>query len=269
MAKIIAVMNDMIPQIAFAMSEFRSSVTSILSIYKDDFLLDYLIIHGDTDIDDNYFSMYLYDICEQLIFYLESVFPSNTLLRTHFRAYCGIDFEKKDDQFISIAHSSNINYNKKTSETTIPTPKLIPYYNSLICASFESGYNLIYSGNKKLNTKHPTDWQDFMTTIPNFQNHSKDMRFDRKHMNTLYKRPLITFGISFKNTSNLQLSMTTLAILDYLKINEYLSFFIDEYVRLFNFDIEMYLKKVVRKSYKETLNCEKRKNEDNFNGGSI
>ena len=169
--------------------------------------------------DNGTFSAFLYEVCQLIIDDFSVCFPSDAIFRAHFRRHSG---NINNDKYIAVCCEDN------TNNPPEKFPKDLPW-GGLVKAAFENGTSLVYSANRKLNNIS-TDWQDFITIIPDFEKSILEMR-DSKHK--VYKRPAITFDISIKKTATLVEAVSAMSIIDFLKLEEHISKQLDEYVRLF------------------------------------
>ena len=167
----------------------------------------------------------LNEICEYFVSNLKTCFPADPKLRAHFRRY-----NKTRKCFTKLCHYSNQDY-----EATKPMQDV--KWDSLIKPAYECEKPLIFSANKDFNNIE-TDWDDFITLVPRFNNYTDDVRI-RKGVNE--RRPMLTFGLSVKFPEGCRDS-TILYILDYMNIDEKITTVVDEYIRIFGIDIKPFLR---------------------------
>lgn len=114
------------------------------------------------------------------------------------------------------------------------------------CDLIEAAFNakntgcLIYSVNKKICEKGLKDkWNDFITVVPKF----KENTYVRKvNQYTERRCPYITFGVTVSSIDH----RNVLHCMDFYRIDEYISEFIQQYIRVFKVDMDkfvMWLKK--------------------------
>lgn len=172
--------------------------------------------------NDDSFSSFLDEICQLVIDDFESCFPNDALIRTHFRMHTG---KYDNEKYVAICHE--INSDKEVNSS----PKDLPW-GGFVKAAFESKTSLVYSANKKLNNIR-TDWQEFITIIPQFEGNTWNIKMGKKRK--YEERPVLTFGISIKGTAELLKTVMSMSIIDFLKLEDIISFQLDEYVHLFGF----------------------------------
>ncbi len=171
-----------------------------------------------TNNDEGNFYSFLDEICQLVLFDFLTCFPSDALMRTHFRQHSG---EADDDRYLAICAQTN----SKKDERFLPKP--LPW-GGFVKAAFENGTSLVYSANKKLNNIS-TNWQEFITIIPRFDGNI----FTIREHNRFVERPKLTFGISIKGTTELIDAVMAMSIIDFLRLEEQISSQLNEYVRIF------------------------------------
>lgn len=172
--------------------------------------------------DDGNFSSFLDEICQLVIDDFQACFPKDALIRTHFRKH---DRKKDDEKYKVICYQVN------STEENNSAPKDLPW-GGFVKAAFENKTSLVYSANKKLNRIH-TDWQEFITIIPQFEGNT--WRFKPNNNGRYEERPVLTFGISIKDTKELLQTVMSMSIIDFLKLENIISLQLDEYVHIFDF----------------------------------
>ena len=209
---------------------------------------DYLYNDGDLDPDSknkylNYensfddFLAFLNEICEYAVDELKEYFDPDINIRAHFRWHSHEEKNEKNvrDEYSMLCQYSNIDSELQKGIKTIP-------WGSLIKPAFETLEPIVYSANKAYNSVS-TDWNDFITLIPQFLNYKHDIRV-RKGVNE--ERPIITFGFSIKgNVSNKDILF--LYLLAYLRMDNMIARMIDGYIRLFNIDTRTFLNQIQEK----------------------
>lgn len=168
--------------------------------------------------DEGNFYSFLDEICQFVLYDFLDCFPSDVLMRTHFRQHSGMS---NPDEYLAICSETN----SEKDECMLPKP--LPW-GGFVKAAFQNETSLIYSANKKLNNIQ-TDWQEFITIIPQFEGNIIKFKKSRKWV----ERPDLTFGISVKGTSELIEAVMTMSIMDFLKLEEQISNQLDEYVHIF------------------------------------
>lgn len=175
------------------------------------------------DNDDGNFCSFLDEICQLILDDFSKCFPSDALVRTHFRKHCN---DSRNDYYRAICSEIN------TNDETEPMPKDLPW-GGFVKAAYENKTSLVYSANKKLNNII-TDWQEFITIIPQFEGGVWTIMESKRYV----ERPVLTFGISVKGTSQLLDTLMTMSIIDFLKLEGIISHQIDEYVHIFGLPLK-------------------------------
>lgn len=256
--KSIQVSKDVLGKISFVAQEianFREACTRNLECYKryflenisneslvddkekfysavKDFLYDNIELNGEflkswkgiCDLPNakETFESFLKDICRSFIAAFEDIFPKKTVLRTHFRKHIINDGA---GEYIMICEDNN------GGEVKMP-PKVVPW-GGMIKHSYDDKKSLIYSVNSELNHIE-TNWDDFLTLIPTSEGNEIEIRIQNGKNKILEKRPVISFGVSFKNKDEAEKGTIILAIMSFLEIEKQVSYFVDEYIRMFN-----------------------------------
>lgn len=252
--EILAKMN----MVATSISRFRESCSLLLEFYKNEHLRDFKAIciqngketlytnvrdflFNDVELFDESlnewsafcnsniakttFESFLKDICRKFIGEFEELFVKKTIVRTHFRKH---SFKKDgSSEYVMICEDNN-GFN-----TSMP-PKSVPW-GGLIKYSYKSNKSLLYSVNTRLNNIQ-TEWGDFITLVPRFEGEEIEIRVGSGKKTSLEKRPLISFGISIKNGCDY--NSVILSIISFFEIEQHISYFIDEYVRLFKVSLK-------------------------------
>lgn len=193
---------------------------------EEDFDITIMKIWTDfcTNRDESNFYSFLDEICQLVLFDFLDCFPSDVLMRTHFRQHSG---KSNPDEYLAISSQTN----SEKDESLLPKP--LPW-GGFVKAAFENKTSLVYSANKKLNNIN-TNWQEFITIIPRFEGNIRKI----KKSNKWVERPDLTFGISVKGTSKLIEAVMTMSIMDFLKLEEQISNQLDEYVHIFGNPLKM------------------------------
>lgn len=254
---------ELINSVATSMSRLRESCSLLLEVYKRDFLekikqdstfnIDEMVynnicdfLFNDIDLceealdiwcnkynsNHNFvklsFESYLRDICSKFITEFEGIYPSGTVLRAHFRRH-HMESENSIDNYVMICEDNN-------GKTVPMPPKDVPW-GGLIMSSYITKKSLINTVNQGLNNIK-TDWDNFLTLIPCFKDYELDIRMGTGRNRTLDKRPIISFGVSIKNLNYVEECTLILSIISFLKIEQHISYFIDEYVRIFHLSLK-------------------------------
>lgn len=177
-----------------------------------------------TNRDERNFYSFLDEICQFVLYDFLNCFPTDALIRTHFRQHSG---KSDPDEYLAICSQTN----SKNDESLLPKP--LPW-GGFVKAAFENKTSLVYSANKKLNNIQ-TDWQEFITIIPRFEGNIRKIKESQKWV----ERPDLTFGISVKCASELIDAVMTMSIMDFLKLEDQISNQLDEYVHIFGNPLKM------------------------------
>ncbi len=264
---------SLIPTVAESLSSFSDGIARVYVNYKDNCfssflekfipealndddltdeqqalhskICDYLYDDGELDLDSkkqylNYetafddFLGFLNEICVCAVDELKEYFDSEINIRAHFRWH---SFEEKNgktvrDEYSMLCQYSNIDNEPKKDMQTIP-------WGSLIKPAFETLEPIVYSANKAYNSVS-TDWNDFITLVPQFFNYKHDIRI-RKGVNE--ERPIITFGFSIKGNIT-DKDILFLYLLAYLRMDKMIANMIDGYIHLFNIDTRNFLSQI-------------------------
>lgn len=167
------------------------------------------------------FEAFLSEICQKIIDDFYNEFPHNAEMRVHFREHSN-SIEKNEDFFRCICHKNNT-----TDDEKYAVPRDIEW-GGLIEHAFKSQKSLVFSANMNLN-KTNTDWQEFITIIPWFNENINKIRATCNRR-IIEERPRLTFGISIKGTTELHDVAFTMTILDFLGIETFISTFIEDYL---------------------------------------
>ncbi|MFZ7121959.1 MAG: metallophosphoesterase family protein [Eubacteriaceae bacterium] len=245
-------------------SKFNEEIYNIMGMYKKDFLdtlpddkvlrdqiddfmnIDTKLtkeIEKSLNIDIVFlnFMAFLQEICSSFIDAFKIYFSDNVFLRAHFRWY-----NISKDNFLMLCQHNNLDKNLRNKR--MQSIK----WGGLIKQAFENDIPLVYSANIKYN-KIKTEWNDFITIIPRFNNCCIDKRIyeDNRYKNE--SRPILTFGFSIKYNGSESSDSMILYVLDYLKINQQISNVIDNYIRVFNIDTKVLLKHISNIKNRETI----------------
>lgn len=257
---------NLIPYIVNAYTCFKSRVMSLLEVYQRNFICTWEMEYNDNnDVinlkealienfdniksnkngykltrtlkesmrlsgSNDFFCGFLGELCYTFIEAFQDCFSKGVCIRTHFRWYNS----NKNELYMKLCshYSDGI-----TDEPMQDLP-----WQSLVQVAYNKRSSIVYSANSwgsPINTK----WKDFMTIVPEFKGFELEehMGFKPKR-----KRPAISFGLSLGENC-FGADSIVLYLLSYLRVERLLSEAIDEYVYMFNTDIEQfidYLKKI-------------------------
>lgn len=242
---------DLIHSSSMSIARFRESCSLLLDVYKKNFLKQFEqipdvqkelslvarindFLNEETELDESTlalwkkccnspqakdsFESYLRDLCTKFISEFEDIFPKDTTLRAHFRKH--------------EPHECNYSMICEDHSGKIPLPAKVVPWGGLIQSSYKAKKSLIYTANYDLNNIE-TNWDDFMTLIPNFEGNETELRIGKGRNKTLEKRPIISFGVSIKSDNEINKGTLILSIISFLQIEKHISYFMDEYVRMF------------------------------------
>ena len=177
------------------------------------------------------FNGFLNEICTSTVVEMSGeCFSDDTYIRAHFRWH---NYANTKDEYPMLCQYSNLPDNEKKESMQIVN------WGGLIKSAFETKEPIVYSANKSNNTI-TTDWEDFITIIPMFSNYSHDIRIRK---NQIESRPILTFGISIKNTAKKQ-DYLTLYLLAFLRFDKVLASIIDDYMCLFKISADYFLSEI-------------------------
>lgn len=219
-----------------------SNLASILlgeGFEKDDDIIKYL--YGEiTEVNDeissvltknqnilfDIFLAYIQEIATYFVATCKDILDVDQVIRFHFRVY-----KKDEDSYHSLCQCSSDNKYKDSVKTI--------KWGGLIKDAYEKGQSLIFSINSDINIIK-TDWEDFMTMVPDFLNNETEKIKDRKHE----KRPIITCGISVRGFSNKADGSNILYALEYLGLCEMIGSCIDEFVMKYQIDVGKFARNI-------------------------
>lgn len=187
-------------------------------------------MNNNSDLIYDNFTNYLKDIATYFVMCFKDCFPSDSILRCHFRLY-----QADNDKYRSICHYANTDI-----DTTLDKLELSPReieYGGMIEQAHIHKCSMICSSNEKLNSLSPKKWDDFITIVPDFLKYERHTRRNSIKIT----RPIITFGASVinKNISKKNVSIP-LYFLEYLGFQTILTDCIDDYVKIFPIDYSLY-----------------------------
>ncbi len=186
-----------------------------------------VIFQKSPDVTFELFTTYLQDVTNYFVEAFKNEFDENTNLRVHFRWY-----NEDTDKYYQLCKYSSI------EECTGPVLSEIKW-GGLIEQAFTSGKTLIYSVNPKYNNHEPVKWDDFLTIVPQFLNYVYEKR---EKPRSFIRRPKISFGVSVVNNQPCKKELSEiLYIMEFLKIDTYISDILDEFMRVFSVDYKNYL----------------------------
>ena len=270
-----------IPKVSGVISSFSDRIARLYTTYKDNcfssfeeklltnisetaesteeqttlnsLIYEYLYYGGklNTDLKDKYlkyetafddFLSFLSEICTYSAEEIKECFSTNVQVRTHFRWHVHEEEGGKTtvDEYSMLCKSPCIDEQETEMKSIC--------WGSLIKPAFETSEPIVYSANKKFNSVQ-TEWNDFITLIPQFSNFSHDIRV-RKGKNE--SRPIITFGLSIKGDITSQDTLA-LHLLAYLRLDKVIARMIDDYIDLFNIDTRTFLGQI-REIKNKTIN---------------
>lgn len=193
---------------------------------------------------------FLNEICLSAVEEFQECFSDNISIRAHFRWHFHKEEKGKTiaDEYCMLCQYDNLPEDVKKADMQNIS------WGGLIEPSYKTGKPIVFSANRQYNAIE-TDWNDFITLIPQFSNYTHDIRIKK---GTNESRPIITFGISIKGdvTNN---DIQILHLLAYLRFDKILARMIDGYIRLFNIDIKTFLTRIHKmknETSKETNNNE-------------
>jgi len=170
------------------------------------------------------FKTFLQDICIKATEHLTKCFSCNVKFRFHFRYHSTTEGK---DVYLKCASSDNLEVNERTKgmqEIDWDIKK------SMITLAHAAG-SVVFSSNKEYN-ETVTNWDDFITFIPRFDNYIYIAKRGRRRLG---ERPTLSAGISIKDTKTRQDNLV-LYLLGYLGIDKVVANFIDDYINYFGID---------------------------------
>ena len=178
------------------------------------------------EIDDtSLFFSFMQVLCDGFIVNFINKPPetSQPNIRSHFRCICPSP-NKNEIKYLRMCASL---WPEQAAGTDVGV-KEFPY-SELIKAAFEAKHPLIHSINPE-EYKISTDWKDFITAIPLFDENLYNYSVDDSN---IQKYPIITFGVSIKSDEY----KSFLYCLDYYRIDRVIASILQLYIRQMNFDL--------------------------------
>lgn len=255
-----AKLMSLIPHIVKSSTYFKSRVMRLLEAYQADFLCTWEIEYGNNedvsslkqDLIEHFdnvksnksgcksthrlkelmripegnsnFCAFLGELCYTVIEAFQDCFSKGVCVRTHFRWYNS----NKDELYSKLC--------SHYSDGTKDEPMQDLPWASLVQVAYNKRSSIVYSTNS-WHSPISTKWKDYITIVPEFKGFELEEKYDFKSKK---KRPAISFGLSLGGNCSANDSII-LHLLSYLRVEELISEAIDEYVYLFNTDIEMFI----------------------------
>ena len=179
------------------------------------------------------FTGYISELCQNAAEIFSKSFTKGAILRIHFR-----HLTIKDK---SISYPKMIAWIAKNGKCESYSDNMQNIgWDGLIRAAYKSNKSLVYSANE---WKNPitTVWEDFLTlTVHSIKYTNREEKYGQKG-----EYPVLSYGISYKNSEDIWNDSLILYLMSYLKIEQQLSSLIDNFIDYFGIDLSVVINKLV------------------------